>query len=36
MEFRPERWLGDPKYKTDEFDAMQAFSTGPRNCIGKK
>ncbi|KAJ8120697.1 hypothetical protein O1611_g10299 [Lasiodiplodia mahajangana] len=35
MEFRPERWLGDEKYKTDVFDAMQAFSTGPRNCIGK-
>lgn len=35
FEFRPERWLGDEKYKTDVFDAMQAFSTGPRNCIGK-
>ncbi|KAI0127879.1 cytochrome P450 [Xylariales sp. AK1849] len=35
MEFHPERFLGDPRYKTDQVDAMQPFSLGPRNCIGK-
>ncbi|KAK1829935.1 isotrichodermin C-15 hydroxylase [Podospora conica] len=38
-EFRPERWLrdedGDPAFKDDNLDTMQAFSTGPRNCIGR-
>jgi cytochrome P450 len=36
--FVPERWLPNPpqKYKGDNRDALQAFSTGPRNCIGKK
>ncbi|OTB20736.1 hypothetical protein K445DRAFT_313217 [Daldinia sp. EC12] len=33
--FAPERWLGDPEYKDDRQDAMQPFSHGPRNCIGK-
>ncbi|KAK8112892.1 trichothecene c-15 hydroxylase [Apiospora sp. TS-2023a] len=33
--FIPERWLGDPRFKTDRLDAVQPFSTGPRNCIGK-
>ncbi|KAI1821981.1 putative cytochrome P450 monooxygenase [Xylaria intraflava] len=33
--FAPERWLGDPKYKDDQLDAMQPFSVGPRNCIGR-
>ncbi|OTA87086.1 hypothetical protein M434DRAFT_399648 [Hypoxylon sp. CO27-5] len=34
-EFKPERFLSDPRYKNDKFDAMQPFSVGPRNCIGK-
>ncbi|KAI0594819.1 P450 monooxygenase No.1 [Biscogniauxia sp. FL1348] len=35
-EFRPERWTGeDERFKTDRTDAMQPFSLGPRNCIGK-
>lgn len=38
--FRPERWLrdggGDPAFKDDNLESMQAFSTGPRNCIGRK
>lgn len=34
--FVPERWLGDPKYKSDRLDSIQPFSLGPRNCIGKK
>ncbi|KAI8966684.1 cytochrome P450 [Daldinia sp. FL1419] len=33
--FAPERWMGDPEYKDDQQDAMQPFSTGPRNCIGR-
>ncbi|KAI1821980.1 putative cytochrome P450 monooxygenase [Xylaria intraflava] len=33
--FAPERWMGDPKYQGDRFDAMQPFSVGPRNCIGR-
>jgi cytochrome P450 len=36
MEYHPERFLGDPEFKNDKLDAMQPFSTGPRNCIGKK
>ncbi|KAI2643132.1 putative cytochrome P450 monooxygenase [Xylaria nigripes] len=33
--FAPERWLGDPKYRGDQLNAMQPFSVGPRNCIGR-
>lgn len=36
MEFHPERFLGDPEFKDDKLDAMQPFSVGPRNCIGRK
>ncbi|KAI0160236.1 cytochrome P450 [Xylariaceae sp. FL1272] len=35
FKFAPERFLNDPKYKTDRLEAMQAFGTGPRNCLGK-
>lgn len=35
-EFIPERWLGDPEFASDDRFAMQPFSYGPRNCIGKK
>jgi cytochrome P450 len=34
-EFRPERWLGDPKYTDDNLDAVEPFHVGPRNCVGK-
>lgn len=34
--FHPERWLGDPRFATDQRDAFQPFSHGPRNCLGKK
>lgn len=34
-EFHPERWLGDPAYKDDHLNAMEPFSVGPRNCLGK-
>ncbi|RYP09093.1 hypothetical protein DL765_008573 [Monosporascus sp. GIB2] len=33
--FHPERFLGDPRFANDRLDAMQPFSTGPRNCVGK-
>lgn len=34
--FIPERWLGqDLRFKDDNRDAFQPFSTGPRNCIGR-
>ncbi|KAM3418416.1 hypothetical protein BST61_g4405 [Cercospora zeina] len=35
LDFRPERWLGDPAYRNDRLDAVEAFSVGPRNCLGK-
>lgn len=38
-EFVPERWLpdedGEGKYASDNKEASQAFSLGPRGCIGK-
>lgn len=33
--FRPERWLGDSEYKNDHLDAVEPFSYGPQNCLGK-
>ncbi|KAI9743666.1 MAG: hypothetical protein M1818_002982 [Claussenomyces sp. TS43310] len=33
--YTPERWLGDPRFERDHKKASQAFSYGPRNCIGK-
>ncbi|KAF9637455.1 putative cytochrome p450 protein [Lasiodiplodia theobromae] len=35
--FAPERFLetGDPKWENDRRDALQPFSFGPRNCIGR-
>ncbi|UPK91762.1 hypothetical protein LCI18_002697 [Fusarium solani-melongenae] len=34
--FIPERWLGDSRFANDRLDAVQPFSFGPRNCLGKK
>ncbi|OTB03603.1 hypothetical protein M426DRAFT_321523 [Hypoxylon sp. CI-4A] len=34
-EFHPERFLGDEEFAKDDLAAMQPFSVGPRNCIGK-
>ncbi|KAM3067383.1 hypothetical protein ACMFMG_005260 [Clarireedia jacksonii] len=33
--FVPERWLGDERFKNDRLDAVEPFSAGPRNCIGR-
>ncbi|KAL3473703.1 cytochrome P450 [Aspergillus californicus] len=33
-EFIPERWIND-EFATDNKDAFQPFSFGPRNCLGK-
>lgn len=39
-EFIPERWIDDSpvreRYANDRKEVFQPFSTGPRNCIGKK
>ncbi|KAK1671248.1 cytochrome P450 [Colletotrichum godetiae] len=32
--FIPERWLGDPRFSSDQREARKPFSYGPRNCIG--
>ncbi|KAI8274562.1 Trichothecene C-15 hydroxylase [Colletotrichum sp. SAR11_57] len=32
--FIPERWLGDPRFETDQREGRKPFSFGPRNCIG--
>lgn len=37
--FVPERWIKEgrsEKYEGDDRRVMQAFSVGPRNCLGKK
>ncbi|KAK1975033.1 cytochrome P450 [Colletotrichum cereale] len=33
--FIPERWLGDARFANDIKSALQPFSVGPRNCIGR-
>ena len=34
--FQPERYAEGGKNKHDKLDALQPFSVGPRNCIGRK
>jgi len=33
--FIPERWMSEEAYASDQKSALQPFSTGPRNCLGK-
>lgn len=35
QDFRPERFLDGSKNADDRMEALQPFSTGPRNCIGR-
>jgi cytochrome P450 len=35
-DYCPERWLHDPEFASDRREALQAFSYGPRGCIGRK
>ncbi|KAM7195194.1 Cytochrome P450 monooxygenase sdnF [Rhypophila sp. PSN 637] len=34
-EYHPERWLGAPEFKDDQFDAVQPFIMGVNVCIGR-
>jgi cytochrome P450 len=34
--FVPERWTGDARYAKDVRSAVQPFSVGVRDCLGKK
>jgi cytochrome P450 len=34
-DFIPERWISS-EYDSDNKSALQPFSIGPRNCVGKK
>ncbi|KFY92053.1 hypothetical protein V500_04337 [Pseudogymnoascus sp. VKM F-4518 (FW-2643)] len=33
--FIPERFLDDPRFASDNKQALQPFSVGPRNCVGR-
>ncbi|KAJ5765510.1 cytochrome P450 monooxygenase [Penicillium odoratum] len=33
--YHPERFLGDPRYENDNFEILQPFHVGPRNCLGR-
>lgn len=35
-DFIPERWLGGKEWENKNKKAAQAFSYGPRNCLGRK
>jgi cytochrome P450 len=36
LSFIPERWTGDERFADDERSALQPFSVGTRDCIGRK
>ncbi|KAF2024039.1 cytochrome P450 [Setomelanomma holmii] len=35
LEYIPERWLGDARFEDDQRQALQPFSVGSRDCVGK-
>jgi cytochrome P450 len=35
-QYIPERWLGDARFEEDQRHALQPFSVGSRDCVGKK
>lgn len=35
-QFIPERWMGDARFEDDQRHAVQPFSVGSRDCVGKK
>jgi len=35
-EFAPERWIDKQRFRDDDRASSQPFSTGARNCVGKK
>jgi cytochrome P450 len=35
LSFIPERWTGDERFIDDERAALQPFSVGSRDCLGK-
>ncbi|KAF2133504.1 cytochrome P450 [Dothidotthia symphoricarpi CBS 119687] len=35
MEYLPERWLGGAEFEADQRQAVQPFSVGTRDCVGK-
>jgi cytochrome P450 len=36
LSFIPERWTGDERFINDQRSALQPFSVGARDCLGKK
>jgi cytochrome P450 len=36
LEYIPERWLGDREFDSDQRHAVQPFSVGSMDCVGKK
>lgn len=36
LQFLPERWMGDARFEDDQKHALQPFSVGSRDCVGKK
>lgn len=36
LKYIPERWLGDKRFENDARHAVQPFSVGTRDCVGKK
>lgn len=35
-EFKPERWLGDPNFSSDNRESFHPFGHGPRTCVARQ